>query len=158
MGLPGSHSLGEMRESCRKESLPWVWWRRYYPGIYASLVYIPRCTHPVHTRPVHPSTTTKVFSRPDDERFVRDVNPERVSPKERCLSHPENKPPNQEKPLLNGKETRYRESLCTRTLRMCQPLQKGSPAPPQGPEPPFHTGENSSGHRGFTEGFPHPGD
>ena len=50
--------------------------------------------------------------------FSREVEGERVLRAEKRLFSPQNKPQAGQEPGWNGKETRYRESLCTRRTRI----------------------------------------
>ena len=86
-----------------------------YPGIYASLYalvgvsgYASLCTL-LCTRC---TTRRSTLSRCTSLLFVEG---ERVLPAKRGLLHPENKPPSSQEPVHYGKETRHRESLCTRS-------------------------------------------
>ena len=57
------------------------------------------------------------------------VDQERVLKEKRDLSHPENKPSSCRKPPYNGRETRYRKDLCTRSSGMSRGPQKCSQIP-----------------------------
>ena len=94
--------------------VPWV----VHPGLYASLCTISRCTSlPVYQPPCVPSRTTRLATRASSTS-VREVEGERHNEAQGGLSSPENKPLSQGKPASKGKETRYRESSCTRRARM----------------------------------------
>jgi len=87
------------------------------------------CTPPPCTP--SPSTSTVQPLMEQVLMTVLNVRPsERGScPKERDLLPSENKPPPARKQAGKSQEYRYRKHMCTRPSRICQPLQKCSPAP-----------------------------
>jgi len=94
----------------------------YHPGIYASLPTIGRCT-PAQPPCVHPVRASVTRQRCVGVTLLAaELKKRGLSEGCPSLSHPENKPSPGQKWRDYGQETRYRESCCTRSTGISQPL------------------------------------
>ena len=100
---------------------PWCICRVPYPPWYTTCIYASLHTQPCTAQ--YCMTLTRRMS-PRFYTFSQEVEAERVLREKETLSPLRHKPPSPRKRLKRDQQTRYRESVCTRPLRIPQPLQK----------------------------------